>query len=105
MDIKIASNTIRILLLGLALAHAGFVSAQSPARGGHNSGIRTSKLVIEKEHGVLYVRDFCAHGMQFVAVVQSKETTSNGSGGVSVVQVNGEDGKPMRCGATPANPN
>lgn len=102
MNIKIVFN---IILLGFAAAHTGFVSAQSPADGGHNSGARTSILPIEKNHGVLYVRDFCAHGMQFMAVVQKKETTNNGSGGVSVVQVNGVDGKPMRCGAVPASPN
>lgn len=105
MNIKIASNMIRIVLIASAVAHAGIVSAQSAVDGGHNSGTRTSKLAIEKDHGVLFVRDFCAHGMQFVAVVQDKKATNNGSGGVSVVQVNGIDGKPMRCGASPASPN
>jgi len=100
MNIKIALNMIRFLLIGSAAAHVGFVSAQSSATGGHNSGTRTSKLVIENDLGVLYVRDFCAHGMQFVAVVQDKKY-----GGVSVVQVKGDDGKPMRCGAAPASPN
>lgn len=105
MNIKIALNMIRFLLIGSAAAHAGIVSAQSSANGGHNSGTRTSKLVIEKDQGVLYVRDFCAHGMQFVAVVQDKKYNTNGSGGVSVVQVKGDEGKPMRCGAVPASPN
>lgn len=105
MNIKVALNMIRILLIGSAAAHVAFVSAQSSATGGHISGTRTSKLAIEKEHGVLYVRDFCAHGMQFVAVVQDKKYNTNGSGGVSVVQVKSDDGKPMRCGAAPASPN
>jgi hypothetical protein len=105
MSIKIASHMVHILLIASAVAHAGIVRAQLPANGGHNNGTRTSKLAIEKDHGVLLVRDFCIHGMQFVAVVQHKTANSDGSGGVAVAQVNGIDGKPMRCGAAPANPN
>lgn len=37
--------------------------------------------------GVIYVRPFCVQGKQFIAVVHRKNSPSNGSGGVSVVQV------------------
>jgi hypothetical protein len=91
---------------GLALT---VLLAVGPAVGqsdsAHNSGTRTSVLRIEKDHGVLFVRDFCSHGLQFIAVVQSKTASNNGSGGVSVVQVLGADGKPMQCAAVPARPN
>ena len=73
--------------------------------GGHNSGLRTSKLGIEGDHGVLFVRDFCSHGMQFIAVVQHKVGTNSGSGGVAVSQVLDESGRPMKCGVVQARPN
>lgn len=68
----------------------------------HNAGVRTSVLQIEPAVGVLYIRDFCMFGLQFAALVHSKKTTSQGSGGIGALQVLGEDGKPMKCGAKPA---
>ena len=45
----------------------------------------------------VFVRPFCEFGLQFVATTVDKKSTSNGAGGVAVVQVLGKDGKPLPC--------
>lgn len=75
-----------LLMPLVAVAGDRVVSVTNP-----NSGDR---------HGVIFVKTFCEFGFQFLAVVQSKDNTSNGSGGTSVIQVMRHDGsalKPLQC--------
>lgn len=88
-----------------ATATVGVAQPAAKPPENHNAGVRTSKLAIEPDHGVLFVRDFCAHGMQFIAVVQHKTSSGKGSGGVAVTQVLDGTGKPMPCGKVQAAPN
>lgn len=78
------------------------VIAMAYVAHGQTVSTTTKTLPVEKDHGVLYVRDFCDYGMQFIGVVQRKTNPSQGSGGVSVVQVHGSDGKPLVCADKPA---
>jgi hypothetical protein len=45
----------------------------------------------------VFVRPVCQFGMQFLVASLSKPSMSAGSGGVTLVQVFGKDGKPTPC--------
>ena len=72
------SNVLRACVVGVVIIMA------APAFAG--TELREIGATKSRE-GVLFVRPFCIAGKQFVAAIVDKDTTSNGSGGIAVVQV------------------
>lgn len=80
---------LRSMLLLCITASSALTVAQGKVTG--STAIPTSS------EATVFVRPFCKFGLQFVVVTVMKESNHNGSGGVSVTQVTGKDGKPLLC--------
>jgi len=61
------------------------------------ASISGTAVVKTSTNSTVFARPFCQLGMQFMAASLAKGDTSNGSGGISLIQVLGKDGLPMPC--------